>query len=198
MKIKLFNKWDTEKIVVVDPGLKKYINLDPIIVPRTGGKFSQFRFKKSKYHIVERLINKMMVPGHKGKKHKSTSGHITGKGITNYNIVVKAFEIIEKELNKNPVEVFVKGVENASPREEIVSIEYGGARYPQAVEVAPQRRVDVALRYMCQGAYQKCFGKKISVERALANEIIKAYNNDSGSAAVSKKNELERQAESSK
>ena len=196
--IKLFNRWETEQIQVQDPGLKRYINLRPIIVPKTGGRNVGTQFWKSKYHIVERLINKMMIPGHKGKKHKISSAHCTGKGLTTYQIVEKAFTIIEKKLNKNPVEVFVKAVENASPREEITTIEYGGARYPKAVECAPQRRVDYALRLMTQGAYAKSFGKKVSIETSLANEIMKAYKEDQSSNAIGKKLELERQSDASR
>src|SRR3989344_3951933 len=196
--MKLFNKYDTEQIKVNDPGLQRYINLNPLLVPKTTGKYSNNRFWKSKYSIVERLMNKLMIPGHRGKKHKITSGHNTGKGVKVYNIVVETFNIIEKKMNKNPVEVFVKAVENAAPREEITTIEYGGDKYPQAVEVAPQRRVDLALRYMTQGSYQRCFNKKTKIQDALSDEIIKAYNIDQGSAAIAKKLELERQADSSR
>jgi len=196
--MKLFNKYDTEQIKVNDPGLQRYINLNPLLVPKTTGKYSNNRFWKSKYNIVERFMNKLMVPGHRGKKHKITSGHNTGKGVKVYNIVVETFNIIEKKMNKNPVEVFVKAVENAAPREEITTIEYGGAKYPQAVEVAPQRRVDLALRYMTQGSYQRGFNKKVKIQDILSDEIIKAYNIDQGSAAIAKKLELERQADSSR
>jgi len=196
--MKIFNKYDMSSIKVNDPGLQRYINLNPLLVPKTVGKYSNNRFWKSKYNIVERLMNKIMVPGHRGKKHKITSGHNTGKGVKSYNIVIETFNIIEKKLNKNPVEVFVKAVENAAPREEITTIEYGGAKYPQAVEVAPQRRVDLALRYMVQGSYQRGFNKKIKIQDALSDEIIKAYNIDHGSAAIAKKLELERQADSSR
>ena len=149
-EIKLFGKWDCSKIGVVDPGLKDYVNLSPILVPKTYGRNASNRFWKSKYNIVERLIGKLMIPGHKGKSHKLTSGHCTGKSVNAYSVVVKCFEIIEKQLNANPVGVFVKALENAAPREEITTIEYGGARYPQAVDCSPQRRIDIALRQMVQ------------------------------------------------
>ena len=106
--------------------------------------------------------------------------------------------LIEKQTKSNPVEIFVRAIENAAPREEITTIEYGGARYPKAVEMAPQRRVDYALRLMTQGAYQASFGKKKSIVDALANEIIKANKMDQTSAAISKKLELERQADASR
>ena len=196
--IKLFNRWDTSAIKVVDPGLQDYINVKPIIIPRTGGRNVGTQFWKSKNNIVERLINKVMIPGHKGKKHKITSGHCGGKGTTAYAIVEKTFSLVERKTNKNPVEVFVKALENAAPREEITTIEYGGARYPKAVECAPQRRVDFALRLMVQGAYAASFGKKKAIEEALSEEIVKAYNMDQASTALSKKLELERQADASR
>ncbi|MFH1972726.1 MAG: 30S ribosomal protein S7 [archaeon] len=197
-EIKLFNRWETGHIVVGDPGLKRYINLRPIIVPKTGGRNVKTQFWKSKNHVVERLINKVMIPGHKGKKHKISSGHNTGKGVKAYQIIETTFTIIETKMKKNPVEVFVKALENAAPREEITTIEYGGARYPKAVECAPQRRIDYALRLMTQGAYAKSFGKKIAIENALADEIMKAYQEDQSSNAIGKKLELERQSDASR
>ena len=196
--MKLFNKYEVSQIKVNDPGLQGYINLKPLLVPKTTGRNAKNKFWRSKYNVVERLMNKLMVTGHRGKKHKITSGHNTGKGILVYNIVLKTFDIIEKKMNKNPVEVFAKALENAAPREEITTIEYGGAKYPQAVEVAPQRRVDTALRYMVNGSYAKSFNKKVKIEQALANEIMKAYATDKDSAAIAKKLELERQADSSR
>ncbi|MFH1636971.1 MAG: 30S ribosomal protein S7 [Candidatus Woesearchaeota archaeon] len=196
--IKLFNKWDTSAIKVEDKGLAGYICLKPIIMPKTGGRNVKVMFHKSRNHIVERLIAKLMVPGHKGKKHRLSSGHCTGKVVDKYYVVKKAFEIIEEKTKKNPIEVFVKAIENAAPREEITAIEYGGARYPKAVECSPQRRVDVALRMMVQGAFAKSFNKKQKIEQTLSDEILKAYNMDQNSNAIGKKLELERQADASR
>ena len=122
IELKAFNKWSTENIKVDDPGLEKYITLEPRIMPKTGARYAGSRFHKSKIFIVERLINKLMVSGHKGKKHYLSSGRNTGKSLSTYQLVEKAFTIIEKRLNKNPVEVFVKALENAAPREEIITI----------------------------------------------------------------------------
>ena len=197
MDFKVFDRWDI-KVEVQDPGLKRYITLSSILVPKTGGRNVQTRFWKSKNNIVERLINKLMIPGHRGKKHKTTSGRVSGKSQKVYDIVENAFKIIEEKTKKNPIEVFVKALENAAPREEIISIEYGGARYQQDVECAPQRRVDIVLRQFVQGAYQKSFNKKINMTDALVDEILKAYNLDQTSTAIAKKLELERQADSSR
>jgi small subunit ribosomal protein S7 len=198
MTIKAFNRWDTEAITVEDIGLKPYISTEARLVPKTGARYAGNRFHKSKIFIVERLINKLMIPGHKGKKHLRSSGHITGKSFNAQAIMEEAFEIIEEKTKKNPIEVYVKAIENAAPREEVVSIEYGGARYPKAVEVSPQRRVDLALRYMVQGAYAKSFNTKKGIAQAVADEILGAYNLSPTSNSISKKNELERQADSSR
>ncbi len=196
---KIFGMWQSNNINVGDPGLRDYVNISGVFVPRSFGRNSNQRFAKSKSHIVERFMNKLMVSGHKGKKHSRTSGHMTGKVNNVYNSVRGCFEIIENNMKQNPVEVFVKALENACPREEITTIEYGGARYPQAVDCAPQRRIDIALRQFAQGAYNKCFAKKKSLAQALADEIIAAYKSDqAGSQAISKKLELERQAASSR
>lgn len=196
--VKAFNRWSVDGIKVEDRGLVGYICLTPRIVPKTGGKNVGTRFHKSKTFIVERLINKLMNPGHKSKKHFISSYQTTGKGIKAYDIVERTFEIIENKTKENPIKVFVKALENAAPREEILTIEYGGARYPKAVECAPQRRVDIVLKLFTQGAFQKSFNKKLSIENTLSNEIIAAYNLSQTSAAIQKKLEVERQADSSR
>jgi small subunit ribosomal protein S7 len=196
--LKMFNRWDISAIKVADLGLARYINLNPVLVPKTGGRYSQNRFHKSKMSIVERLINKVMNPGHKSKKHFKTSYKSTGKAFTAAKQVEMMFEIIEKRLKKNPIEVFVKALENAAMREEIITIEYGGARYPKAVDVSPQRRVDLTLMYMVQGSYQKSFNSRKGFANCLADEITNAFQLSPNSAAISKKNETERQADAAR
>lgn len=198
IEVKAFNKWSVEGIQVNDPGLKSYISLEPKIVPKTGARYAKQRFYKSKVFIAERLINKLMVPGHKGKKHFKSSGKTTGKGHTAYDLVEEALGIVQARTKKNPIEVLVRAIENGAPREEIITIEYGGARYPKAVECGPQRRIDLALKNMVQGAYQRSFGKKKSSAETLAEEIIEAYEKQASSMAISKKHEIERQADSSR
>jgi small subunit ribosomal protein S7 len=198
MEIKVFNKWSVEGIKVDDAGLVDYVSLSPRIVPKSEGRYIGQRFRKSQAFIVERLINKMMVTGHKAKKHFKTSSIFTGKGTKAYNIVKDTFEIVEQKTKKNPIEVFVRALENAAPREEVIAIEYGGARYPKAVECSPQRRIDIALRLMTQGAFHKRFNSKKAIENSLADEIIAAYNQSGNSAAIAKKLEVERQADASR
>jgi len=197
-EIKCFNRWGTEGIKIDDVGLSRYLTLKPKILPKTGARYAGSRFHKSRVFIVERLVSKIMNSGHKGKKHLISSGHNTGKKNNALSIVEKAFIKIEQRTKKNPISVLAKAVENAAPREEIIAIEYGGARYPKAVEVAPQRRIDLALRWMSQGAYVRSFNKKTKVEDSLAEEITQASLCSGKSQAVSKKRDAERQAASSK
>jgi small subunit ribosomal protein S7 len=197
-EILIFNKWPSTGITVADPGLERYITVTPIMVPKTGARYAGQKFYKSKITIVERLINRLMTPGHKSKKHLITSGLATGKAQTAYNLVYDAFLIIERKTKKNPVEVLVKAVENAAPREEIITIEYGGARYPKAVECSPQRRIDHVLKLMTQTAFQKTHKSKKGTAAALADEIVAAYQLSPQSFVISKKLELERQADASR
>ena len=177
MNVKILNRWSTKDVEVLDPGLKNYINLEEVSIPKSGGRYRK-QFHKSKKNIVERLITKLMVPGHRGKKHRLTSGRVVGKYITNYNIVKQAFEKIEEITKKNPIEIFIRAIENAALREEIANYQVGGIIVRRAVITSPQRRIDIALRNITQAAYKKSFGKKETIVDALVNEIIGAYNND--------------------
>lgn len=197
-EIKMFGRWSTEGIAVKDPGLVNYITVKAVHVPKTGARYAKQKFYKSKISIVERLMNKFMVPGHRSKKHVITSYHMTGKASQAFKIMQEVFEIIEQKAKQNPIKVLVEAVENGAPREEIVSIEYGGARYPKAVDCSPQRRIDLALRYLVQGSMAKSFNNKKTFAEALADEVMNAFQRSPNSQAVSKKLELERQAEASR
>lgn len=195
MEIKIFDRWSTKDVEVLDIGLKNYINLKPVIVPKTAGRHRQ-QFHRAKINIVERLITKLMVPGHRSKRHRITSGRCVGKYITNYKIVKDAFQKIENITKKNPVEVLVRAVENSALREEIANYQIGGIIVRRAVITSPQRRVDIALRNITQTTYKKSFGKKDKMSDVLANELIGAFNNDKNkSEAVAEKERIERESE---
>jgi small subunit ribosomal protein S7 len=197
--VKLFDKWSFNGIIVGDLGLQSYINLKPILVPKTSGYYHNTPFYKTKVNIVERIINRLQVTGHKGKKHKQSSGHNTGKAKSIAKIVYDVFVEIEKRTKENPIQVLVKAIENASPREEVITIERSGARYAQAVDMSPQRRVDLAVRYMCQGPAAKAFNGDVSLKDALIDEIVGAYQlSTEKSNAVSKRFEIEKMASAAK
>jgi len=195
--MKIFDLYDIDNVAVNDPGLKRVINLTPKMVLKSHGK-AKGNLAKTKVNIVERLANLIAVPGHRGKKHKMMTSLASGKYAKNMKVVLAAFKIIEEKTKENPVQVLVKAVEKASPREEVTTIEYGGAKYPQAVDCAPSRRVSLTLRLIVHGAYDKSFGKKTKIEDSLANEIILAANESGDSAAVQKKNEMEKSANSAR
>jgi len=174
-QFKLFNLYDVSEIKVQDPGMKKYINLDSKLIIKSHGRIRE-KFSKAKINLIEIFANLVAVPGHRGKKHKIQTSQKTGKYSQNMRIVLDTLKIIEEKTKQNPVQVLVTAIENAAPRDGITVIEYGGARYPQAVDISPLRRVTMTLRVIIQGSYDKAFNKKTKISRALADEIIKTYN----------------------
>lgn len=195
--LKLFDIYDVSSIEVKDAALKPYINFNAKLLLKSHGR-NQEKFAIAKVNIVERLANRMGVPGHMGKKQKIITNWASGKYNRNMKTVLEVLKIIEAKTKKNPVQVLVSAVENGSPRDEITVIEHAGARYPQAVDCSPARRVNLAIRWMVQGAYAKAFGKKTKMVEALSNEIIKASERNMESFAVNKSNDAEKQADSSR
>lgn len=199
-ELKLFGRWDYN-VEVKDMGLKRYINLNQRYIPVTHGIFANKQFGKANVNIVERLANKLMRSGQGAKK--MAGRFLRGRGNTGnklnaLRIVENAFEIIEKRTKKNPVQVLVDALQNTGPAEETTSIIYGGIRYHQAIDASALRRLDFALKNLALGAFARSFNAKTSVEEALADEIILAANNDTKSFAVSRKEETERIAASSR
>lgn len=186
-EIKLFQKWTFNGIEVKDPGLKRYLDLTPMVVPHSMGRHEHQRFRKARVNIVERLINDLMRPGkNAGKKAKTT------------NIVKQAFEIIHLRTGKNPIEILVRAVENSAPCEDTTRISYGGVVYHLSVDIAPQRRIDLAIRHITEAARTASINNPRSIQETLADELILAANNDIKSAAVAKRHEIERVAQSSR
>lgn len=194
--MKLFDIYDVSEVRIEDPGLRKYINLDARLLLKSHGRHRE-KFGKSKVNIIERLINELAVPGHRGKKHKIMT-KVSGKYTREANVVLDTLRMIGERTKENPVQVLVRAIENSSPRDEITTIEYGGARYPQAIDISPLRRVNLALRNIVHGAHDKSFGKKKDIQETLANEIILASQRSNESFAVTKKIETEKQADSAR
>jgi len=197
MNFKIFDLYDLSEIKVEDPGLKSAINLEPKLILKSYGRNVQ-KFGQLKVNIIERLMNRVAVAGHRGKKHKIIVGRATGKYTRNMKIVLEAFQLVEKKTNQNPVQVFIKAIENSAPRDEVTVIEYGGARYPQAVDVSPLRRVNLALKHIVHGSSDKAFNKKKKFFQALAEEIMLASEQNGESFAIKKKKEAEAQADSAR
>lgn len=194
---KIFDIWDLSEVVVRDEGLKGAINLKPMLALKTHGR-NVVRFGQTRVNIVERLMNKLAHTGHRNKKHKIEKGSSSGKYSKNMKIVIEALKIVEERKKENPIQVLVRAIENSGPRDEVTIIEYGGARYPQAVDVSPIRRVNLALKHLVHGASEKSFKKKKSLAQALAEEIILASDENGDSFAFRKKKEAEAQADSAR
>ncbi|MBC7085433.1 MAG: 30S ribosomal protein S7 [Methanomethylovorans sp.] len=184
---KLFGKWDLAEVEVTDIGIKRYTNLEPVILPHSSGKHARQQFNKSNLSIVERLVNNVM----RGEKN-------TGKKQLAMRTVAEAFEIINNKTKKNPVQVLVEAIANAGPREEVVRLKYGGISVPKAVDTAPQRRVDSALRYIAMGASQASFKSRRSLAECLATELIAAANRDAKCFSINRKDAKERVAKAAR
>lgn len=128
--------------------------------------------------LVTRLINKMMVDGQRGKSQK---------------ILYSAFDIIAERSGKDAIEVFDQALKNIMPVLEVRARRVGGSNYQVPVEVRPERRTTLGLRWLVN--YSRLRGEKTMEER-LANEILDAANN-SGSS-VKKREDTHKMAEANK
>ena len=191
----LFRKWDLSQIEIKDVGLKNAISLKQTIFPMDFGRSALRRFNKANVNIVERLVNKMM---HFGKHYAKNTGRMAGKKIHIFNIVKIAFEMIHLKTGKNPVEVLVRAIENSAPNEDTTRIVYGGTVYHVSVDVAPLRRVDLALRFIADGVKEATFSNPKPIEEYLAEHLILSAGNNPTAPSVKKKNELERIAQASR
>ncbi|MBQ4412434.1 MAG: 30S ribosomal protein S7 [Candidatus Methanomethylophilus sp.] len=186
-EVLIFGKYSTNDIVIEDAGLAKYIDLESMMVPHSGGKHANMWFGKSKLSIVERLINNIM----RTEKY-------TGKKLKAYKAVSDAFDIIAEKTKKNPVQVLVEALQNAAPREEVTRLQFGGISVPKAVDISPQRRLDIALRNLSAGVVAASAKNKKAIQDCLADEIMLAAKGDMTSFSVAKKEETERVAQSAR
>lgn len=127
---------------------------------------------------VSRLINYIMRDGKKSVAERD---------------VYDAFEIIKKVTKEEPIVVFERAVENASPILEVASRRVGGANYQVPREVTPHRKFILALRWMVDAARS---GKGKPIAEKLANEIIAAAKNEG--TAIKKKQDTHRMAEANR
>jgi len=177
----LFGEWDVSEIEYTDPSTRRYVTVTPIA--HTMGRHASKQFKKSQISIVERLINHLM-----------QSEENTGKKQQTTRITRDAFEVIHERTEENPAQVLVAAVENAAPREETVRLKYGGISVPKAVDVAPQRRVDQALKFIVRGVASDTYKSTTSAAESLASQLVGAADDDVETYAISQKEERERVA----
>ena len=195
MGFKYFGKWSADGVEVKDPGLGRYMLLEPPLVLHAGGRQASKPFGKTRVPIVERLMNKLMRSGPGTRK---LGGRIIrgagacGKKHKAYNIVRKSFELIEERTKRNPIQVLVDAIQYSAPREETTRISYGGITYHLAVDSSPQRGMDIALKNLAAGAFAASFRNRKPIEECLAEELIMASNYDLKSFAIARKEETER------
>ena len=128
--------------------------------------------------VVTRLINQIMVDGKRGLAQR---------------ILYDAFNIIEEKSGQNPMDVFEQAMENVMQVLEVRARRVGGSNYQVPMEVRPERREALGLRFLVNYARER--GEKTMEER-LANEILDASNNTGG--AVRRKEDLHKMAEANK
>ncbi len=128
--------------------------------------------------LVTRLINNIMIDGKKGVAQK---------------IVYDAFNIISEKTGKEPLEVFEAAMENVMPALEVKARRVGGATYQVPMEVRPERRQTLGLRWMTN--YSRLRSEKTMKER-LAGEILDAVNGAGG--AAKKRDDTHKMAEANK
>lgn len=128
--------------------------------------------------LVTRLINRIMKDGKRGKAQ---------------TILYQAFDLVKERTNKESMEVFEQALKNVMPVLEVKARRVGGSNYQVPVEVRPERRTTLGLRYLV--SYSRLRGEKTMIER-LANEIIDASNNTG--ASVKKREDMHKMAEANK
>jgi small subunit ribosomal protein S7 len=183
----LFGKYPYEGLEVHDVGLLPYLYLHPVYSPHSEGRLSGKPFLKTRMHLVERLANHLM----KG-------GKFTGKKSKALATVREAFDELAKKEGKNPLQLLVDAVENASPREEVTRLQFGGISVPRAVDASPVRRLNVAIRNIAQGAITASRKSTKPIHTCLADEISLAAKGNLTSFAVGRKEEVERVAQSAR
>ena len=128
--------------------------------------------------LVTKLINSIMLDGKKGVAQK---------------VVYGAFDIVKEQTGKDPIEVFTTAMENIMPSLEVKARRVGGATYQVPMEVRPERRQTLGLRWLT--AYARKRSERTMKER-LAGELMDAANNLG--SAVKKREETHKMAESNK
>ncbi|MFX0098060.1 MAG: 30S ribosomal protein S7 [Candidatus Hodarchaeota archaeon] len=191
-EILIFGKWSSD-VELRDKGLERYLNVREVSVPHYSGVYSKKRFWKSKYNIVERLCNRLMTPGIiKSRVKGRKTSYRSGKKQKVLNIIRRSFDLLHLKTGANPVQLLVQAVENSAPREDTTRISMGGISYQSSVDVAPQRRLDMAVHFLALGASKRTYNNPLTVEECLADEILAASKGAQGSFAISKKEEKER------
>jgi small subunit ribosomal protein S7 len=183
----VFGKWDASEITCSDPGIAPYVNLQTVGTPHSGGRHANAWMGKSKLSVVERFINGLMRDGRNGGKKQY--------GARSFEA---ALDIIHDRTGENPLQAFIDAISHSAPMEEVTRIKFGAVSQPKAVDSAPSRRLDVAIRNLCKGSISATFKTTRTLTDGIVNEIMKAKDGDVASYAVAKKEEVQRIAASAR
>ena len=183
----VFAKWDATEVTCADPGLAPYINLTTIGTPHSGGRHANAWMGKSKLSVVERFINGLMRNGRNGGKKQYAAKSFEA-----------ALDVIHDRTKENPLQALVDAITHAAPMEEVTRIKFGAVSQPKAVDSAPSRRLDVAIRNLCKGSIAATYKTTKTLTDGIISEIMKAKDGDVASFAVAKKEEVQRIAASAR
>ncbi len=183
----VFGKWDSSEVTCEDPGLAPYVNLRTVGTPHTGGRHANAWMGKSKLSVVERFINGLMRDGRNGGKKQYAARSFEN-----------ALDVIHSRTGENPLQALVDAITQSAPMEEVTRIKFGAVSQPKAVDSAPSRRLDVAIRNLCKGSISATFKSTKTLTDGIVSEIMKAKDGDVASFAVSKKEEVQRIASSAR
>ena len=128
--------------------------------------------------VVTKLINQIMLDGEKSVAQK---------------IVYDAFSYMGEKMNMDPMEIFKQALQNVTPMVEVKARRVGGANYQVPVEIRPERRQTLAIRWLVINTRKR---SEREMSKKLAAELMDAYNNTGGS--VKKKEDTHRMAEANK
>ena len=149
-------------------------------MPRRGNVPKRVVLEDPIYHsvIVTKLINQVMLDGKRGVAQRC---------------VYDAFDLVREKTGRDPMEVFEQCMENIKPQLEVKARRVGGATYQVPIEIRPERRQTLAIRWLTM--FSRTRSEKTMAER-LAAEVMDAANNTG--AAVKRKEEMHRMAEANK
>ena len=150
-------------------------------MPRRNGSFKRDVLPDPKYKskLVTKFVNQVMYDGKKALAQ---------------NLVYSAFDIIEQKTGSNALDVFTQAVENVKPVLETKGRRVGGATYQVPMEIRPERRQTLAIRWIVDFARNR--NGERNMDEKLAGELIDAYNNTGN--AIKRKDEMHRMAEANK
>jgi len=174
---KFLNVYDLTGIIISNPSLRKYINIDKATL--NSGRNHSSKLQKLGINIIERFLCCLM------RTEKNT-----GKKVKMYKILKKCFDIINEKTSISPVQVLIQAIENSAPTME--QIRFGrNTNLQRSAEISPSRRLSIAIRNLASSVFKKV-PSTIPLYKRLAKEIIDASKGSSSSTSVFRRQDTER------